>query len=342
MSIVNQAIGFGNKVFTMVRPHIPTIAVVGGSAAVLGGTFFACKATLKVDQILDEHRGMMQHITDSAEKLPLDRYSKKDMAHDKLQVYAMTSGKLFKLYAPAIGLSIAGFASIFYGFGLIKQWHAMAVSSVAALDKSFGEYRNEVIKRYGREVDEEITKRRGQFHQVEKKTVDENGDEKTETVDTIALDDIIEDDFTRIFDWRNPKWESDYLFNDNFLTNKEQWWTLQLQSGRMDHVFLNTILKDLGYEDTGIGHFYGWTRKPGCEVRFQAIPFIRMWNGDDDDQFPCIVPINVMDDNDYEAFKQAYIDNEKNVGYILKFNVDCDENGVAKEIYHEVYGGKVA
>ena len=343
MSILDTIIGTANKAATFIQPHIPTLAVVGGSGAVIAGAFLACKSTLKVDQVLDEHRGMMQHITDASSNLPKDAYSDMDRKRDKLQVYAITTRNILKLYGPAVGLTAAGFASIFYGFGLIKSWHAMAVSSVAAIDKSYNEYRNEIIRRYGNEVDEEITKKRGSFHKIERKSIDENGDEKVENVEAIAFDDIVEDDFTRVFDYTNPKWENDYLFNDNLFANIQQWYTLQLQSGRMSHVFMNTIFKELGFKETGVGHFYGWLANGDLhEVHLSILPFIRIWDDEESSQFPMILPIDINNDDEVDEFRNAYIKDEKSVGYIIKFDVECDENHVPRQIYNDVYGNKAA
>lgn len=351
MSIIDSSIGFARKVGTALYPHLPTIGVVTGSALVCAGAFFACKATLKVDQVFDEHKAMLEHIEKTAAKVPAESYTDKDRRHDKLQTYAVTAGKLFKLYAPAIGIGVAGFASIFAGFGLIKKWHAVAVSTIATLDERFADYRKAIIERYGNEIDQEIVKNRGKLHKAEVKTTDDDGTEKTEEVDAIRLDDIVESDFTRRFDWRNPKWTNDFLMNDNFLTQLELWYTKHLQSGRMDHIFLNTVLKDLGYEGTEMGHWYGWTRKPGCCVDFQILPYISLWDNDDEGQFPMIVPLPVaknsdgigyyfINADDEDRFRAAYASNEKSVGYILKFNVDADENGVPRQIYNDVYGNK--
>lgn len=341
-AIVDKAISLGNKGLTLVKPHLPTIMVVAGSASVVAGAFFACKATLKVDQVLEEHNAIMSHVRESIEKLPEGRLTKREIMSDKLQCYAATAGKLCRLYAPAIGLSLAGFAAIFSGFGMIKRWHALAVSSVAALDEKFGKYRAGVIKKYGKEVDKQLAGEIIETTKQEIKKIDEEtGEEKAEEVDAITgitFENLVEDDFTRVFDCSNPRWENDYLFNDNFFKNLIHYYTKHLQSHRMDHVFFNTILKECGFRETGIGHFYGWTDKPGCALRIGITPCLRVWDHDESSQFPMLIPMDLDDEMDEKDFRQAYIDDEKSVCYILKFLVDTDENGVPHEIYNEVYG----
>lgn len=340
-AIIDKAIGLGNKGLTFLKPYAPTIAVVGGSIAVIGGAFFACKATLNVDKVLDEHNAMMSHVKNSIEKLPEGSLSKREIVSDKLQCYAVTAGKLCRLYAPAIGLGVAGFAAIFAGFGMIKKWHALAVSSVAALDEKFSNYRAGVVEKYGAEIDKQLAGEVIETTKAKIKKIDqESGEEVVEEIDSVTFENLVEDDFTRIFDYTNSKWDSDWLFNDNFFTTTIDWYTNHLQNHRIDHVFLNTILKEFGYKETGIGHFYGWTDKPGCAVDVKITPCLRIFDHDEESQFPMLIPMDMNDEMDMNDFRQAYIDDDRSVCYILKFNVDTDVNGVPHEIYNEVYGNK--
>ena len=342
-AIIDKAIGIGHKGFTLIKPHLPTIAVVAGSVAVVGGAFFACKATLHVDEVLADHRAMINHVKEIQDKLPEGTFTDREIKHDKLQCYAVTAGRLFRLYAPAISLAAAGFASIFAGYGMIKRWHALAVSSVAALDEKFNNYRAGVIDQYGEDVDKQLAGEVLKTTTTEVKKIDhETGEETTEAVDVVTFENLVEDDFTRIFDCTNPKWENDYLFNDNFFINLVNYYTNRLQSRRIDHVFLNKILKDCGFKETGVGHFYGWVSKPGCSLRIDITPCLRVFDDDASSQFPMLIPMDLNDEMDENEFRQAYIDDEKSVCYILKFMVDTDENGVPCSIYDQVYGKKHA
>lgn len=354
MNVLNTIVGTGRKVYTAIKPHIPTIMVIGGSIAVCGGAFCACKATLKVDEVIEEHNAMMEHIAVSVEKVktnPYITYTDSDMRHDKLQVYSMTAGKLFKLYGPGIGLAVAGFASIFYGFGLIKHWHALAVSAASALDERFANYRANVIDEYGVDAD-----RRFAGEAIEKKTVeytviDENGNKEKRTGEVIDLGDATANDFSFIFDWHSGnKWETGYLYNDNWIVSVQEWYTKRLQSNAIDHVFANTIFKEFDAQETGQGHFYGITNKPGAHLFLNAQPFVRMFNDEDDSQIPMeiLLPVTYtprgdfmfINEEDERLWKQTYAENDHNVGYILTVNVDTDENGIPRSIYDDVYGHK--
>ena len=338
-AIIDKAIGFGHKAVTAIKPHVPTIAVVAGSVSVCAGAFFACKATLHVDEVLTEHKAMMNHIEETVKKLPEGTFTDREIKHDKLQTYAATAGKFCRLYAPAIGLGLAGFTAIFAGFGMIKKWHGLALSSVAALDEKFGKYRSGVIERYGEKVDKELA---GEVINKTEKVIEEvdidTGEVSKKSMEVVSLRDVADSDFTRIFDSTNKKWENHYLFNENMIDQIIAWYNREFGAGRIDHVFLNTILKEFGFDETGIGHFYGWTNSRPGGVAIEVTPCLKVWDRDEDEDFPMLIPMDLNDDMDKKDFEQAYIDDENSVCYIMEFLVDTDENGVPRQIYNEVYG----
>ena len=64
----------------------------------------------------------------------------------------------------------------------------------------------------------------------------ETGETKTEEKDVVMFENVVEDDFTRIFDCNNSRWENDFLMNDNFIRTHIDWYTHHLQAHRMNHV----------------------------------------------------------------------------------------------------------
>jgi hypothetical protein len=284
--------------------------------------------------------------------LPEGALTKKEVVFDKAQVYLVTAGKLARLYAPAIGLFAAGFASIFVGFGMIKHWHALAVSAVSALDKKYRDYRGNVIKELGTEMDQRFAGEVIEKKTAKIKTIDsETGEEKETEREAVSLDNLTEDDFTRIFDYHSSAWESDFLYNDALIRSKIHEYTIELQRYRVTHIFMNRMCCVFDVEENGAGQFYGWTSKPRASVRIKAIPFIKIFNSDDDNQFPMVVEFPVIyneddgaydfaDPKDHDLFKEYYRQDERNCGWKLIFEVDTDENGVPKPIYNDVFGSK--
>lgn len=353
MSVVGTIAGKARSVYTIVKPHLPAIGIAAGTIAVCAGGFMTGQACLKVDDVLAQHEEMMNHTRREINGYSEEQYSEMDRKKDVIQVYSVTAGKLFRLFAPGIGLCVFGGCSIFKGYSVLKKWHGLAVSAVAALDEKFSFYRNNVINELGEEADARflVGDSQPESRSVVAKLpdVDEDGNPTSKDVEVRGFEDIVEDDFTRVFNYKNPKWESNFVMNDNMIYSLRHWYTKHLQSGALDHVFMNSVFKDLGFEETGIGHFYGWTNKPGASVDIDVIPYIKVWDSDDDGQFPLYVPLPVVRDFDHidmwnfeneedeKLFRRMYIEDETKVGFILKFNVDTDENGVPKNIYDDVY-----
>lgn len=358
MKVLDTVIGKANKVFDILKPHLPMIGMVVGSAAVCAGGFITGRATLKVDSILDSHNEMMDHTRREINGYSEDKYSEFDRKRDVVQVYSVTANKFVRAFGPGIALSTVGFMCIFKSFTTLSHWHMLAVGAVTALDEQFSSYRGNVVNELGVEADkkfllgEKYVDADPKTSKVELSTVDENGEVIKEEREVVTIEDPlvnVEDDFTRVFDYHNPKWDADFLMNDNFVWSIRSFYTKQLQQRHIDHVFLNTIFKDMGFEETGIGHFYGWTSKPGCSIDIDVTPYILVWDEADGEQFPMYIPFATVprDDNplnwvfvneeDEVAFRQAYIEDETKVGFILKFNVDTDQNGVPKNIYNDVY-----
>lgn len=359
MSVIDKIVGGANKAFTFVEPHLPTIGIVGGTILVGIGGFMTGKATLQVHKITEDHKSMVNETRREVNGYSEERYTESERKRDVFQCYCVTAGKLARLYAPGLTIAAAGFACMFAGLGTLKRWHALAVSSVAALDERFSQYRGNVINELGTEADkrfmlgEKAQSVEEKTVEVNKTVVDDEGNEQVETQTVTGINDIIEDDFTRVFNSRNRRWESNFLMIDNFIKTTENYYTKSLQAHRLDHVFLNTLLKEFGFPETGIGHFYGWTDRPGCAVRIDVTPYIEEFGTDDDGQFPLYVPFATYYDEDRDTwefvnrededlFRQRFIEDENKVGFILKFLVDTDENGVPCEIYNQVYNKKAA
>ena len=352
MKVISTIVGKANKVYTIIEPHLPAIGIAVGTVAVCAGGFMTGKACLKIDKILEDHEEMIAHTRRENNGYSEEQYTEIERKKDVIQVYSVTAGKFFRLYAPGVGLCIFGAASIFKGYSLLKEWHGLAVSAVAALDERFSNYRGNVINELGPEADARFLSGEKEEECVvttKLPVANEDGEVELEEVTVRGFKDLVEDDFTRVFDYTNPKWESSFVLADNFIWSVQNWYTKQLQAGAIDHVFLNSVFNDLGYRETGIGHFYGVYNKPGAALNIDVIPYIQVFGTDEDGQFPMYVPFPVVQDpehhgkwyfeneEDEDRFRQMYIEDDKRVGFILKFHVDTDENGVPKNIYDEVY-----
>ena len=127
------------------------------------------------------------------------------------------------------------------------------------VDKSFKEYRKRVADRFGEEVEKEI---RYNIKAKEVTTVDENGNEVTETVKVMdgTDDPNTYSDYARFFDESCAAWQNDAEYNLTFLKAQQQYANDLLKSrGRL---FLNEVYRMLGIDETKAGQVVGWVYNP--------------------------------------------------------------------------------
>ena len=134
------------------------------------------KATLKVETVKNKEEATKQKIAEKAamyEEDPdsLDRpYTRDDAANDMVLLKSKTTLEYIKLYAGPVILEAASIALILGSHHIMKQRQAALAASCAAIAKAYQTYRQNVINKYGEEVDKEM------LYGSEKKTV-----KKTET-----------------------------------------------------------------------------------------------------------------------------------------------------------------
>ena len=157
--IMNKMSGAFNNVSFKMKKHSPEILMVAGVAGVVVSAVMACKATLKVDAIMDEtkekmdkiHKAEEDGVTESGED-----YFVEDAKKDTAIVYAQTGFKLVKTYAPAVAIGTLSIASILASNNILRKRNVALAAAYATVDKSFKEYRNRVIEKFGQEVDREL------------------------------------------------------------------------------------------------------------------------------------------------------------------------------------------
>ena len=219
----------------------------------------ACKATLKVTEVMDGHETMKQNIEDSVGGKLEDggTYTRELADADQKILVRITAWKVIKLYAPAVGVGALGITSILYGHKILSKRNASLAAAYQLLDKGFKEYRQNVRDRYGDEVDKEL--RYGLVKEkVEEETIDpETGKKKkTKKEVTVLPDGRIPSVYARIFDELNDNWERDAELNLYFINGQLNYWNHILQT--RGYVFLNEVYKALGFDPTKAGQHVGW------------------------------------------------------------------------------------
>lgn len=250
LEIVNSLTRTFHKAGFQLKKHSPEILVVTGVVGVVASAVMACKATTKVNPILEETKENLDIVHEKAVEQPEE--SKKELA----TVYVQTGYKFVKLYGPSVALGVASLGCIVASNDILRKRNAALAVAYAAIDKGFKDYRNRVIDRFGKEVDKEL-RYNIKKEEIEETVVDEKGKSKTikKTVDVVDPAGL--DKFSRIFDEYNPNWVKSAEYNFMFLRQRQQWANDLLTS--RGYLFLNEVYDMLGFDPCTEGQVVGWT-----------------------------------------------------------------------------------
>lgn len=247
-----------HKVGFQMKKHSPAILVGVGIVGVVTSTVMACKATLKVNDILSETKEHVDKIHTCMEDKELaesGEYTEKDAKKDLTTVYVQTGFKFVKLYGPSVVVGGLSIASILASYKIMNSRNLAITAAYTVVDKGFKDYRKRVKERFGEKVDHEL-KHNIKAETVETMEVDENGKEKTgvKTVETAEIN--IDSDYARFFDEGSRYWEKDAEYNLMFLKQQQHWANQKLQA--RGYLFLNEVYEMLDIPATRAGQQVGW------------------------------------------------------------------------------------
>lgn len=253
--IINKATRLLSSTQYQVKKHSPEILMVAGIAGTIVGTVLACKATTKVSEIIEEKNKNVEDVHTCLEDNTKD-YTEEDSKKDLTIIYAQTGVKLFKLYAPAIGVMALSFASIIAGHKVLKKRNIAIAAAYAAIDKGFKQYRKNVIEEFGEGVDQQM---RFGLKSKEIKKKDKDGKTVKETEYYIdpegnPLDNISE--YARFFDAASENFAKDPEYNMMFLRRQQDYANEMLKS--RGHLFLNEVYDLLDIPRSKAGQVVGW------------------------------------------------------------------------------------
>ena len=253
--IINKATRLLSSTQYQVKKHSPEILMVAGIAGTIVGTVLACKATTKVSEIIEEKNKNVEDVHTCLEEKP-NEYTEEDSKKDLTIIYAQTGVKLFKLYAPAIGVMTLSFASIIAGHKVLKKRNIAIAAAYAAIDKGFKQYRKNVIKEFGEGVDQQM---RFGLKSKEIKKKDKDGKTVKETEyyidpDANPLNKISE--YARFFDAASENFAKDPEYNMMFLRRQQDYANEMLKS--RGHLFLNEVYDLLDIPKSKAGQVVGW------------------------------------------------------------------------------------
>ena len=245
-----------NRTGLKLQKHSPEILLVAGTVGVVASTVMACKATLKVEEIVDDAKQKIDTIHEvAANPAMAEKYSEEDSKKDLAIVYTQTAVKFIKLYGPAVALGVASLGCMIGSNRILNKRNAALAAAYAAVDKSFKEYRGRVIERFGEKMDKEL-RYNIKAQEVEETTTDENGNEVVTKKTIEVIDPNNYSQYAIIFDDGNEGWDPDPERTKYFLIQQQNWANERLKA--RGHLFLNEVYDLLGAKRTKAGAQVGW------------------------------------------------------------------------------------
>ena len=260
-----------NNSKNMVQKHSPEILAGVGVVGVVASTVMACKATMKLNDILEESKETRDKIRE-VESNPRyeEQYSHEDAKKDLTINYTQTGLKIAKLYAPAVILGSASLGCLLASNDILRKRNAALSAAYMTVDKSFKEYRQRVVDRFGEEVEKEI-RYNIKAEEVTSTVVAEDGSETTVTETVKTMDPNLYSDYAKFFDEASPYWQKDPEYNFMFLKSQQQYANDLLKArGRL---FLNEVYEMLGIDKTKAGQIVGWVYNPENPIGDNFVDF---------------------------------------------------------------------
>jgi hypothetical protein len=233
----------------LAQKNSPRVLFGTGVVGMVGSTVLACRATLKMHEVLEQ----AQMDLETAKILEHPTYSDRDRRKDISIIHAKTTVKIVRLYSPSVMVGMISVALLTRSHIVLTRRNTALTAAYAALDQGFNQYRGRVIDKYGEEEDQN-------FRYGTRKDVIEhpNNPDKTKKVTRTSLDEP--SIYAKFFDASSPSWDKEPEYNLIFLKAQQNYFNDQLRA--RGHVFLNEIYEALGLPHTKPGSVVGWVYDP--------------------------------------------------------------------------------
>lgn len=257
LEIMNGLTRSFNRFGLQVKKHSPEILVAAGVVGTVTSAVMACRATLKIDEVLEEPKKDIDKIkTYVEEKGYSEKYTEDNYKKDLTICYTKGALKVAKLYGPSIALGALSITAIISGHVILRKRNIALAAAYATLDKGFKEYRGRVIERFGKELDRELRYNIKSKEVEEVMTAEDGTEVVTKKTVNVADDPSKYSPYARFYDDGCTGWTKDPEYNLMFLNNQQRYANDLLKT--RGHLFLNEVYDMLGIQRTKAGNVVGW------------------------------------------------------------------------------------
>jgi hypothetical protein len=247
--------GLVSKTNLNLQRNAPGILVVSGVVGVVASGVMACRATLKLNDVVKTAKDNVEKAREIEEP--------KQMKKELTGAYVKAGVKLAELYLPSIGVGALSITAILSSHHLMTKRNTSLAAAYATLDTMFKGYRTRVAERFGEDAERKI---RYNIHEeeVEETVIDKNGKEKTvkKTVEVVGADQ--NGQYARFFmklhhddpSLGSSMWQDNPDYRENVLEQTVRWMNDVLVS--RGFLFLNDVYDALGFQKSLPGQSVGW------------------------------------------------------------------------------------
>lgn len=254
--IMNKASRALGKVGLTLKKHSPEILVVTGVVGTVVSAVMACKATTKLNDILEEAQERINNVKDYIESEEYaEKYTEEDCKKAVVLAYVQTGLDVAKLYAPAVGVGVLSITAILTGHNITRKRSIAYAAAYTAVENAFKDYRGRVVDRFGKELDKEL-RYNIKSKEVEEVVQNEDGSETVVKTTANVIEDNMPSVYARFFDETCKGWTKDHDYNLMCLRDTQKWANIKLQ--RDGYLFLNDVYEALGIPKSKAGQVVGW------------------------------------------------------------------------------------
>jgi hypothetical protein len=235
-----------------------------GIGAVITGVIAACKSSMKINTVIEEHNAIREAI-DKEEDPKVKR-------SETFKLYGYTAARFTGLFAAPAALIAGGIGLMTHATKLSMDENVklaeknMALAAAASANESrFDKYRDRVVDKYGKEVDEELMNPSKEISVETEETDPETGKKKKvkEKIKVFNPDNDLND--CRIYITRsNPNWQEDPTMMkftiDCIYDEVNEMLDKKRHDGRKTWLTVNDIRERFGIDPKRDLQFKGWIK----------------------------------------------------------------------------------
>lgn len=277
MKIPDSLVRITSKQMLVLKKQSPHILFAAGVAGVVTSAVLACRATLKVGDVLDATKADVDNIKNDVMKPYLSHRHAPELEESRQKremafVYGHCAIEVTKLYAPAVVIGSLSIAALTRSHVTLARRNSALTAAYIGLEKAFDSYRKRVRDEVGEEKEEEI------YYNATIETV-KNPDGTESKILRPKNGECAENMYTRIFDPTTSRfWKNNSEMNRLFLMANEKYFNQRLRVHK--HVFLNEVLDELGFERVPEGQLVGWLYEDGQGDGYIDFHILRQENAD--------------------------------------------------------------